>query len=437
MNKLKFILSLAGITLFTSCTSDEIVSGVDSGLTPKEKSAIIAEAGQNSDIPISIGSGAGGSTMNTRALLESDANNLFETPSGQYLGVYCLASGKQSGAPNISEIPTSDSDIIWGTTPTTYAKWLDNIPAKVVKYAQGAGPFTAHDYSDVQFMANDLSASKIYYYPFGNWYHYDFYAYYPRATGADVTCADKYVRIRYNIDGKQDIIHAKASSTDNTYLDALPYCAKYIRKCKDAGQDEYDILPHFNFTHKLTQFYFKIKPNNADAAELHTKGFELTGMTLKNVCYKLYLTVASRDPNYTEGQLVLDDAFKDLKVWDKNNDTDPFDPDGDGNVDPIPVAADSNGNLDNSTKDIGYIMVPPSALIAGKTYNEYQVNIKMAQASGEDVPSTIVPLTPPTGGFLEGHKYTITLEIFSPTKIQARATLNSWESEPDTNIEVH
>jgi hypothetical protein len=74
---------------------------------------------------------------------------------------------------------------------------------------------------------------------------------------------------------------------------------------------------------------------------------------------------------------------------------------------------------------------------AGYT-NQYMVSIEMEQKdeagkypgddgySGNDVPNTVITLPLPTDGFEAGKKYNITLEIYSPTNIQATATLTGW-----------
>jgi hypothetical protein len=68
---------------------------------------------------------------------------------------------------------------------------------------------------------------------------------------------------------------------------------------------------------------------------------------------------------------------------------------------------------------------------AGYT-NQYMVNIEMEQKDdegnypGDEVPNTVITLPLPTNGFEAGKKYNITLEIYSPTNIQAKATLAGW-----------
>ena len=191
MNKYLFIIGFAGMALFSACsTSDELAADIpipSPGLTEEEK-ALIVEAGKDSDVPITLGSVANSRAM-TRTPIEPEiGTTLFTTPANQYLGVFCLAQGKQAGAPSL--VP-NDANILWNSSE--YAKWLDNVPAKVLKHTAGdASPITggdAQNYSYVQFMKDDLSGTKVYYYPFGNWYYYDFFAYYPRKVGGDGTVA--------------------------------------------------------------------------------------------------------------------------------------------------------------------------------------------------------------------------------------------------------
>ena len=159
MNKYLFIIGFAGMALFSACsTSDELAADIpipSPGLTEEEK-ALIVEAGKDSDVPITLGSVANSRAM-TRTPIEPEiGTTLFTTPANQYLGVFCLAQGKQAGAPSL--VP-NDANILWNSSE--YAKWLDNVPAKVLKHTAGdASPITggdAQNYSYVQFMKDDLS----------------------------------------------------------------------------------------------------------------------------------------------------------------------------------------------------------------------------------------------------------------------------------------
>ena len=451
MKKYLFIFGLVGTALFTACSSaDDLVADIPSqGLTEEEK-AMIVEAGQDSDVPITIGS-VGSNRAITRKPIDSGTGDLFEITGtdGQYLGVFCLAQGVQAGAPDIDAIPDTDADVKWNGT-CQHANWMENIPAKVLKHnASSDSPIDGGysvDYSYVQFMKDDLSGTKVYYYPFGNWYYYDFFAYYPRQ--ASVSTIAKSSSVDFTITGKEDIIWAHAAGgatvTDPVTSNSVKsYSAKYMRLSKEdldgngsPDHTEFEVVPGLAFEHKLTQFVFSIKPHDTDAAQLFAKGFALTGMSLQNVYHKLRLIVASKaeETGNVAGTLSIFDTsastgLADIQVSNPTDDSDPF---GGGST-TIPVA---NTAGDTSTKLVGYALVPSSDLIADKAHNAYMVSISLSQTSGDPVPDTVIPLTPPAGGFLAGHKYNITLEIYSPTNIQATATLTGWTNVAETVIGV-
>ena len=480
MKKYLFILGLVGTALFTACsTADDLVAEIPSqGLTDEEK-ALIVEAGQDSDVPITLGSVASSRAMTRTPIDPFLGTILFETPfdedypnpaagKSQYLGVFCLAMGKQEGAPSVA---VATDDIKWSTHQ--YVNWLNNVPAKVSKFDHTSGddsPIAGggadEDFSYIQFMKGDYTGTRFYYYPFGNWYYYDFFAYYPRQTsGIDV--GYNVVDVDFTIDGSQDIIwaHAEGGSivtdpvTDN---DVKSYSAKYMRLSKeDLDEDgnpdhtDFEIVPGLDFKHKLTQLVFSVKPHDTDAAELHRKGFKLTGLSLKNVYENLQLRVAAKgDYAASAGTLEIKagSTVTDIPARKATDDSSPF---------PIRVASkyqDENWVVDANEKEVGYVIVPSTSLISGKTYNQYLVNIQMQQQdengkypnedgySGSDVPDTVIILKEPTAdvdgdgnpdGFAAGYKYNITLEIYNPTEIQATATLVGWADgydDPDDGV---
>ena len=440
------------MALFSACsTSDDLTADIppSSGLSEEEK-ALIIEAGKDSDVPITLGS-VGSSRATTRTPIDSDGGDLFVTPAGQYLGVFCLAQGIQAGAPDIDAIPDTDADVKWNGT-CQHANWLENIPAEVCKHTSGdpspIGGGGSQDYSYIQFKTDDFSGNKIYYYPFGNWYHYDFFAYYPRQ--ASVTTIAKSSYVDFTITGKEDIIWAHAAG-GASIIDAFSgndvksYSSKYIRLKKESGSEEIDVVPSFSFKHKLTQLTFSVKPHAADANSLFTKGFAVTGMELQDVYYNLHMVVASKTEETTDiaGTLSIPNttsvySVTDIPVWNPTDDSDPFN----GGTVSFPVA---NSSSDTSTKGIGYMLVPPSNMIAGTPHHHFLLNIHMSQTSGDPVPDTVITLQEPTDdvdgdgnpdGFAAGHKYNITIEIYNPTNIQATATLADWNDEAETVIGV-
>ena len=448
MNKYLFIIGFAGMALFSACsTSDELAADIpipSPGLTEEEK-ALIVEAGKDSDVPITLGSVANSRAM-TRTPIEPEiGTTLFTTPANQYLGVFCLAQGKQAGAP------------LWNSSE--YAKWLDNVPAKVLKHTAGdASPITggdAQNYSYVQFMKDDLSGTKVYYYPFGNWYYYDFFAYYPRKVGGDVWVGQGRVTVNYTITGKEDIIWARAaggtSITDPVTDNAVnSYSAKYIRLKKEEvpGTTDYAVVPGLSFNHKLAQLVFSVKPHFEDSLQLKGKGYRVTKLEVIDVYNQLELWVADKTGG-DHGALKIKplSTIDDIQVR-KTDGTDATP----GTIDVVSDNVLGIPDAEHITpKEVGYALLPTSEMLTAAGYtNQYMVSIEMEQKdeagkypgedgySGNEVPNTVITLPLPTNGKFEaGKKYNITLEIYNPTNIQATATLAGWTDgydDPDDGV---
>ena len=429
MKKYLFIFGFVGTALFTACSSaDDLVADIPSqGLTEEEK-AMIIEAGQDSDVPITLGS-VGSNRAITRSPLASTGFNI----SDGNLSVYCLATDIQEGAPSISAIPASKEDITWNGD-VTYANWLVNQPA-IVSYWNGEGaspiPGGSSAFSYIQFWKD--GATKVRYYPFGNWYSYDFFAYYPRVVNNDTSYSGtgKTCFAKLSLDGKKDIIWAHASS-DDVVSSVKAYSSKYIR-LKTASATEYTAIPAFEFKHLLSQFIFTIKPHEGDEYNLFHKGLAVSGLKFTEIPTKLQLVVASKEETLHKNgdfENLETPVIGNIKVLTQGTDADPF-----AGETTIPVA---NTEDDTSSKSVGYAMVPPSKTINGTALvSEHTVTLEMKQTSGDAVPNTVVTLTPPEGGFLPGKIYHVEIEIYNPTSINARASLIEWTDLSAPGEAVH
>lgn len=395
MKKYLFILGLVGTALLSACSADDLTTGS----SPVEERALVVEAGMDSDIPITLGSVASARSGMTRTPIVS-TDNLFETPSGQYLGVFCMAMGKQEDAPTIKNvIPASSDDIHWNNH--LYSKWMDNVPAKVTT----DGSTSAVTFLDADHMPNP----KEFYYPFGNWYYYDFFAYYPRQNDG-ISIGWSYVDVNMTIDGRQDIIWGKASGEGLSVSDAdktvKAFSSKYFRI---AGTGT---VPSFAYEHKLAQLVFYVKAHDESVANtLNTNGYEVKELKVANVYDQLLLTVASKVSSITAGTLTVkpgSEHVTDIIVRNAADDSYPF---------PKVIA---NTASDTGKKLIGYAMVPPSALITSKTYNQYKVKLKVENGSSisyydpaaDNVDENGYRIIELTGTFLAGHKYEIVLDIY-------------------------
>ncbi len=394
MNKYLFILGLVGTALLSACSADDLTTA----LSPEEERTLVVEAGMDSDIPITLGSMGGRSSGMTRTPIVS-TDNLFETQDG-YLGVFCMAMGKQEDAPTIKNvIPASGDDIHWNTH--LYSKWMDNVPAKVTT----DGSTSAVTFLDATTLSAPTPTDKECYYPFGNWYYYDFFAYYPRQDNAKVATGWSYVDVNMTIDGSQDVIWGHAAGGDIiqdpiTHNNVRSYSSKYFRL---AGTGT---VPSFAYEHKLAQLVFYVKAHdNAVANNLNTNGYKVTDLEVADVYDQLLLTVASKVSSITAGTLTIKPGSShvtDITVRNAADDSSPF---------PKVIENTTDAQL------IGYAMVPPSALITNKTYNQYKVKLKVANGSSsyfnpayvDDNGYRIIELT---GTFEAGHKYEIVLDIY-------------------------
>ena len=371
MNKYIFILGLVGTALLSACSSDDLAMV----LSPEEEETIVVEAGKDSDVPITLGVGMGRAI--TRTPIESDANSLFNTPDGQYFGVSCLATGIQDGAPKISKIPANDEGIKWSAayyTTYPYANWFENVPAKVTSNSTQS-VITLLD-------ALTLPTSKDYYYPFGNWYHYDFFAYYPRQASINTIAKSSYVD--FTITGKEDLIWGK---TTPPATDA--FSSKYFR------EDPLAEIPQFTFNHLLTQLEIHLKPLEADKTELSSQDYKLTDVKLTNVYNHLRLWIACKtEDNHTMGTLEPTGSKTEIKVW-KSDDTDPFN--GGAEIAVVPA-------LPATETLVCYAMVRPQDISGMK------VHIKMKKSGGGEIERDIT-LSSPEGGFKAGSKYKVSIEL--------------------------
>ena len=321
MKKYLFILSLAG-GMLTACSSGDDIAAAPEMTQEEKDAAIIAEATAASDVQIRLGFGSqSNNTSVMRSPVESDANGLFETPSGKYLGIYCLAQQPQIAT--ASPGPVEISGIDWSANDANSLFYLmeKNQPAqvKILNAGQKIGNVVlAEKASDVQFLltsslSDPTPTVKYYYYPYGNWYNYHFYGYYPRQESGITETPNK-VTVNYTLDGTQDLIYAKA--TPPTADVDKGFNAKYIREKQDpqTGTNNLEDLPHLALNHKLAQlrFYVQCKTVNYIAYNYgeaigtsapYKKLFTLKSLELTKVPVKWQLTVADRETTANEGTL--------------------------------------------------------------------------------------------------------------------------------------
>ena len=462
MKKYLFFLSAVSIALFTACSSEEDLAEVNSGMTPEEEAAITAEANLDSEVQIRLGMGSQSSSTVTRAPLESDAvTGLFETPDGKYLGIYCLAQQQQEGV----TLPSSwaSESIDWSTTHSDRLWYLmsRNQAAKVVKVTGGSiGNVelgNQETVSEVQFVNGN--ATMIYYYPYGNWYNYYFYGYYPRQeTG--ITEDDNRISVNYTIDGTQDIIWGKASPEDSP---TTGFNAKYMRdkqKLADHdGKNKLADLPKLAMKHKLTQVRFWVKTTSSTyesygyGTTTGKKTFRITDLKLTKVPTKWTLVIADRnntgndEGTLTSGTTPADLSVKFMDVYGEGNanegEADPSTATDGSAISASGIDIPHIASTDNTTKPklLGYLMIPTTEMMedvsiegrsdASVPYMDFTISyggsVGGSSSTAQTWEFTDQKITLTSGGFEAGNVYNVILNIPTPEEIAMLATLEDWD----------
>lgn len=467
------LLCLTGVMLFSACSSEDDLAAVP-GLTDEEKAAIIAEASQDSDVPIllNVGSQMDANRGVTRAPLESDPTTKLFTTDGtdNYLGVFCLAQKKM---PTASEVAVDN--ITWdGNTPLGS---LDpNMKASVSLLEEkdeglGEDPNvigtvrTFDAVSEIRFWeGNDR---KVLYYPTASWYNYYFYAYYPRVENTAQTTVVRNnastVTVDYTLNGTQDIIWGKAvPTTETTAADPLSdidrgFNAKYFRDKAEnhGGLNTIDELPKLGLTHCLTQLRFYIKSSDSYWDQYVTQEgnpLKLKSIQVINMPNAWRLTVADKAAvNNQEGKFsyignansVSTINVKKLavngfgySVADAHNDEDRFDPNDDQTF----------MDITQAYQYVGYVMVPTTDMY-NEVHNTYsdiattpQLKIKLVVGDDSDVDLGELILSLPKVGddvdkYRAGKVYNIRLDLAIPRPRAGSAELNSWEVEEDVDAQ--
>lgn len=405
-SKLYLIAAAASFLALGGCSYDDIEPQDAGGSTASTEAEVITT-------PVEIRLGMPSVNFMTRAAFEDDADE-FD------LGVFCLAREKQ-------DINYSGQNISWWDTSvdplfsSTFCL-LNNIES--TKSGQ------AITWKDGEHR----------YYPFTQFYSYDFYAYYPyvayddEVNSIDTTTVGR-VTVNYtNLDGKTDILWGRATSEEQ-----YAYSAKYFRI--PANKDK---IPTVQLDHMLTRLKFQVVPgesytgsgNYAPASEMI-----VSALKIKNVVKNVSLLVADleRDKVNEHGTETIDGTDEpDRLVADYSElqtlylcgaDGEPFDP---VQVSGNPLEARQLGE--------SFLLYPE---------HKYLIEIVLTDGSGtEYTPDSplelIYPRNDPSDNvFKSGCQYVITLEVHGPKEVEVKAQLTPWqdpgltpEEQDDVDVEL-
>ena len=167
MNKSLYIMAFAVATLLTGCSTGDGALDLEEGMPADgQPGSIFTSVTSNSEIPIQLGFG---SQSMTRSPLDSEVGTgLFETPSGQYLGVFGLAQQPQPIAEPTHPGPVDANSIDWVANPDGLMTLMTlNHPASVTIVDAGSklGTITTSTrVSEVRFRNPSTMDPQTYFY---------------------------------------------------------------------------------------------------------------------------------------------------------------------------------------------------------------------------------------------------------------------------------
>ncbi len=232
------------------------------------------------------------------------------------------------------------------------------------------------------------------YYPNSDKYNYNFFGYYPRQESPTINDDDKTVTTTIDISSRTvDVLHGKATVAGNGYN------ATYV---KENG------VPTIDFKHLLTQIQFNIKAADTDFGEGIVT---VKSVNVANGTDEITLTIADADGS-TAGTVTPATEDVEFSVGPKSGE----------------------GEITSATTE----KVPFGStvmLYAAESNQAFTVSVTMIDDEGEEVITEAKPVSP-TGGFLRGHSYNVTLNMSSFTLVSLEASLTGWvEVEDDVNVD--
>ena len=373
--------------MLTGCSQSEDFAEYSAGTD--------SEITEDTPMQINLAIGVTPSVVAKSSVESEGSNNCFAADG---IGLFMLAKSKTG-------VNANAQDVTWDPADTygTYGAWWDNLEANAtIEYEDVEGTQvpkqTVLTYTNVDKYKD--------YYPTGNWYTYDFYAYYPRVTSG-LTQTATLRSVDFEINGTQDIIWGKASSTEE-----YAYSAKYFRM-----QEHAEEVPNIAMNHKLFRLQFASK---AGADAFGSKAGALTmgikSITMYQIPTKGTLVIADSEDAANEGVLTFDwqsSALSDVEVKDAGDA--PFTGFDDHRVD------------ENETLDVGQgimLAVPED----GSEYI-YKVNVVLQDEFGTEYPAEHpIELRPATGKFEAGKSYRVVMTINGPKIIDVTLSLTPWDT---------
>ncbi|MGN1262827.1 MAG: fimbrillin family protein [Prevotella sp.] len=410
MNKRFYILGFAALSLLAGCSADE-----EALVAASENAGENLEAGVglNSDVKIRLSSRSNA----TRSSVESTEGGLFEAEG---VGIFCLATGYQNSSTSTEHPIDWMQQIESGLSnndgkSTSFSAWLDNEKANA-EYGYDAADMskTTPIETNIIWYGSTEESPIEYYYPIGSWYNYSFYGYYPYDSGSMLEKTSTTRKVKFTIDGTQDVIWGKASSAEQ-----YAYSAKYFRQTENAGK-----VPEMQFKHVLMRITFTSYPGAAaDGTITKALTMGVKSITILDVPTQGEMVIADLNTPSNEGIATFDwtdaDIKSDLAMTDPGDAT--F-----GN-DHWLQSVDNDGATPLETAvGQGFIVpVPPS----GTTY---YIKVVLEDKSGREFISEFPIELSNSIDYEAGKSYNVRLTIYGPQDIKLNATLEPWTIDTST-----
>lgn len=303
--KYGIMLCTAALSLFTACSSDDIVAEEQQDIE-----AMIAEGMAPSDQKVELYA----NLETTRASIESNDQGIFSGNSNDIFGVMMLATGF---LPQWSQL-ASDHSIDWGQyffDPKTMdeGKWTRQ-KEHTSYYANEMASIVD---SKVRFWKGDV------YYPVGSFFKYSFYAYNPWCNNIEYH-PDQVIAVMDSLDGSKDLIWGCIEpSSDVTSPNYDPhadyaFCADYWRLQdrflyygNETKQDPPEYMK-FRFKHKMMRLKFNIIAGADDETlpedmRVYDNAYKVNvrSISVLNVPDTVRLIIADRNNKEVQGTLEL------------------------------------------------------------------------------------------------------------------------------------
>lgn len=362
----------------------------------------------DSEVEIKLSSNS--SNMVTRAGLYDGES--FSTPTECVIGgntiepklaLFCLATGIQDGTSDATEPNWTK----YSEDQKSNDVWLKNMESRVWE--------------------GNIELNETAFYPLSNWYTYSFYGLYTKQNNPVMPSQDKMDVVVY-LNGYDDIIWGKSFVSDEDTQKDYAYSAKYYRE--HIKEDNPAGPAQMQFHHMLTCFQFQVKPMDDNA-----KDMVITSIKLKNQPSHGRLCIASKNQEYTEGEIgeYTNATFKDITLYDVEIEKDEEQRTLIETLTPAQFTIEEDMVLETAY-DLGGAD-DPAAFYVMPNQEKYTLIVNLWK-DGKDFPPAELDIPiEDMSNVAAGKRNIVKLALYGPQEISLQATLEDWE-DTDEDLEI-